>query len=67
MSKDSIREALYERLRSLGVNVETLKKFNLTDEELLDFANRLTKLVNKSTGGILLVILGLVFGTTLRV
>ncbi|MEO9364138.1 MAG: hypothetical protein ABI348_09580 [Nitrososphaera sp.] len=47
MSNDSNREALYERLRSFGVNVDIFKNFNLTDEELEDFVNRLAKLMKK--------------------
>ncbi|AIC17263.1 hypothetical protein NVIE_029860 [Nitrososphaera viennensis EN76] len=59
-----MREALYERLRSLGANVNALKKFNLTDDELADFVNRLTKLMKKRGGTFL--ILGLILCTSLR-
>ncbi|HEX6560460.1 MAG TPA: hypothetical protein VF016_00380 [Nitrososphaera sp.] len=47
VSNDSIREALYERLRSFGISVDIFRNFNLTDEELTDFVNRLTKLMKK--------------------
>jgi hypothetical protein len=47
VSNDSIREALYERLRSFGINVDIFRNFDLTDEELTDFVNRLTKLMKK--------------------
>ncbi|UVS69146.1 hypothetical protein [Nitrososphaera viennensis] len=44
--------------------MNALKKFNLTDDELADFVNRLTKLMKKRGGTFL--ILGLILCTSLR-
>ncbi|MEO9363208.1 MAG: hypothetical protein ABI348_04835 [Nitrososphaera sp.] len=42
------RDMLYERLGSLGVNVELIKKLGLSDEELAALEGRLAELVNKN-------------------
>lgn len=42
------RDLLYERLRSLGVNVAAVEKADLTIEELSELVERLEKLVRES-------------------
>ncbi|AIF84547.1 hypothetical protein NTE_02498 [Candidatus Nitrososphaera evergladensis SR1] len=40
------KKDLYERLRSLGVNVSAVEKCDLSYDELSDLTDRLEKLVN---------------------